>query len=97
MELVIVFYLELKVGPMFQNGNNDDNVLLKSFSLSCVYIYKNKTKRTYKQTYKQTRTWQQIWSSLSLLAPLNQQLKNTKESGDKLIFNEVCDKEVVAR
>ncbi len=50
LELVIVFYLELKVGPTLQNGNNDDNVLLKSFSLSCV------SKKKKKKTYKQTRT-----------------------------------------
>jgi hypothetical protein len=37
---------------------------------------------------------------LSFLTPLKPTIKkhkNTKESGDKLIFHEVCDKEVVAR
>lgn len=48
LELVIIFYLELKVGPTLQNGNNDDNVLLKSFSLSCV-----SKKKTNKHTNKQ--------------------------------------------
>jgi hypothetical protein len=46
LELVIVFYLELRVGPTLQNGNNDDNVLLKNFSLLCVSKKKKKAIQT---------------------------------------------------
>jgi hypothetical protein len=34
---------------------------------------------------------------VSIIEPTIKKHKKTKESGDELIFNEVCDKEVFAR
>jgi hypothetical protein len=58
-------------------------------------LYKNKNKKTNIQTNKNLTTNLEFIVIVSTIEPTIKKHKNTKEeSGDKLIFNEVCDKEV---
>lgn len=75
LELVIVFYLELKVGLTLQNGNNDDNVFLKSFSLSCVYKKRSKTNI---QTNKKLTTNLEFIVIVSAIEPTIKKQKRRK-------------------
>jgi hypothetical protein len=58
-------------------------------------IQKKKKKNI--QTNKNLTTNLEFIVIVSTIEPTIKKHKNTKESGDKLIFHEVCDKEVVAR
>ncbi len=60
-------------------------------------IKKKKKSNTNIKTNKNLTTNLEFIVIVSIIEPTIKKHKKTKESGDELIFNEVCDKEVFAR